>query len=170
MVIKDSIPTPGTIRRVDEPGSLLGFNQWNDVEGALRRFLVGGPLHWLGAVDIGPRGGAHQSADSLRITSQGAAWIRQQPLTQAPPPPAPIRVEADFSVSVPHSAPAFDRFRVARFTQWEASQPDFRYRITQTALRRAAAAGVAGHRVLAFLRYVTQGRLPGNVVRALEKL
>lgn len=166
----DGIYTTWYIRRVDEPGYLLGFDHWNDVEGALLRFLVGGPLHWLGAVDIGPRGGAHQSADSLRITSQGAAWIRQQPLTQAPPPPAPIRVEADFSVSVPHSAPAFDRFRVARFTQWEASQPDFRYRITQTALRRAAAAGVAGHRVLAFLRYVTQGRLPGNVVRALEKL
>ncbi|MBK6432582.1 helicase-associated domain-containing protein [Candidatus Amarolinea dominans] len=104
------------------------------------------------------------------MTSQGAAWLAGQPHRVNAPPPAPIRVEADFNVYVPHSAAAFDRFRVARCTQWEASQPDFRYRITQTALRRAAAAGVTANRVLAFLRYVTQGQLPSNVARALEKL
>ena len=166
----DGIYTTWYIRRADESSYLLGFEHWNDVEGALLRFLVSGPLHWLGAFEIGQRADAPQPVDSLRVTSQGAAWMHQKPLTVAAPPAAPIRVEADFSVSVPHSAPAFDRFRVARFTQWEASQPDFRYRITQTALRRAAAAGVTANRVLAFLRYVTQGQLPSNVARALEKL
>ena len=166
----DGIYTTWYIRRADESSYLLGFEHWNDVEGALLRFLVSGPLHWLGAFEIGQRADAPQPVDSLRVTSQGAAWMHQKPLTVAAPPAAPIRVEADFSVSVPHSAPAFDRFRVARFTQWEASQPDFRYRITQTALRRSAAAGVTANRVLAFLRYVTQGQLPSNVARALEKL
>ena len=166
----DGIYTTWYIRRVDEAGYLLGFEHWDDVEGALLRFLVSGPLHWLGALDLGEAAAAPGRPDVLRVTSQGAAWLRQQPAALRAPPSAPIRVEADFSISVPHSAPAFDRFRVARFTQWEASQPDFRYRITQTALRRAAAAGVTTARVLAFLRHVTQGQLPANVARALEKL
>lgn len=171
----DGIYTTWYIRRSHESTYLLGFEHWDEVEGALLRFLIAGPLHWLGALDIGASGhgetaGEHGPMDTLRVTSQGAAWLAGQPQRVNAPPPAPIRVEADFNVHVPHSAAAFDRFRVARCTQWEASQPDFRYRITQTALRRAAAGGITAGRVLAFLRAVTQGHVPANVARALENL
>lgn len=171
----DGIYTTWYIRRSHETPYLLGFEHWDEVEGALLRFLIAGPLHWLGALDIGASGhgeaaGEHGPLDTLRVTSQGATWLAGQPHRVSAPPPAPIRVEPDFNVCVPHSAAAFDRFRVARCTQWEASQPDFRYRITQTALRRAAAGGITSGRVLAFLRTVTQGRVPPNVARALENL
>ena len=32
--------------------TLSGFEHWDQVEGALLRFMIGGPLHWLGIVDL----------------------------------------------------------------------------------------------------------------------
>ena len=37
---------------------LTGFESWDQVEGALLRFIVGGPLHWLGVVDVDADGAA----------------------------------------------------------------------------------------------------------------
>jgi hypothetical protein len=32
---------------------LMGFDHWDEVEGALLRYLISGPLHWLGILDLG---------------------------------------------------------------------------------------------------------------------
>ena len=32
--------------------ALTGFEHWDQVEGALLRFMIGGPLHWLGILDL----------------------------------------------------------------------------------------------------------------------
>lgn len=157
------------VRRRHEPVFLRGFDAWNEVEGALLRFLVAGPWHWLGAVDLGyeaqtPAGGA---ADCFRLTPAGAAWLAGEP---AAPEATPGRVQvmSDFVVVVPADAPLRERFRVARFTTWLAGGPPFRYRITQTGLRRAAAQRIEIAQILAYLREQTGSALPGNVVRALE--
>ena len=77
----------------------------------------------------------------------------------------------DFAVEIPADAPLIDRFRVARFTTWEpivhAAEPLFRYRITQTGLRRAARQGIPAERVLAYLRERCGEALPANVAAAL---
>ena len=41
------------IRERDSQTYLRGFDCWDAVEGALLRFLITGPLHWLGAVNLG---------------------------------------------------------------------------------------------------------------------
>ncbi len=43
------------IRERDSQTYLRGFDCWDAVEGALLRFLITGPLHWLGAVNSGSR-------------------------------------------------------------------------------------------------------------------
>lgn len=166
----DGVYNTWYIRRPDETDYLLGFEHWPAVEGALLRFLTSGPLHWLGALDAAEDEHDPGAPVAWRLTSQGAGWLRSQTAVGRVPPAAPLRIEPNFNIYVPHSAPAFERFRVARFTQWQASQPDFCYRITQTALKRAAAAGVTTDRILAFLRQATHGQMPANVARALEKL
>jgi hypothetical protein len=163
----DGIYATWYIRRADEPGYLLGFEHWHDVEGALITYLLAGPLHWLGAVDLGdPTVGT--GARAVRITDSGFAWFKDWPVPPAPPAP-PLRVDRDFRIYLAHDTPAMDRFRVARFAAWEASQPEFCYRITQTSLRRAAETGITHARVLEFLRRATHNQLPGNVARALER-
>jgi hypothetical protein len=148
------------VRRRHEQKFLRGFEFWNDVEGELVRFILSGPLHWLGAADLGP--------DCFQFTAAGHAW-----LVDAPPPAEPatgrITVQADFGVAVPADAPLQERFRVARFTTWEPGGPPFRYRITQQGLRRAASQGTGVDVVLDYLRLQCGADLPANVTRALAR-
>lgn len=163
----DGIYTTWYVRRADEPNYLLGFEHWHDVEGALITYLLAGPLHWLGAIDLGdPLTGT--AAQAVRITETGFAWMRDWPAPPAPPAP-PVRVTDDFRIYFSHETAALDRFRVARFAGWESSQPEFRYRITQTSLRRARETGLTGARLLAFLQRVSHNQVPANVARALER-
>ncbi|MEZ4769894.1 MAG: hypothetical protein R2844_15860 [Caldilineales bacterium] len=155
------------IRRRDDPVFLRGFERWDEVEGELLRFLLAGPLSWLAAVLIGKDGAG---APIFRLTDAGARWLADETPVESPCAGRPV-VLSDFTVEVPADAPLIDRFRVARFTTWEpvvdGAAPLFRYRITQTGLRRAARQGVSPERVLAYLRERCGEALPANVAAAL---
>jgi hypothetical protein len=154
------------IRPTDGSNYLRGFEHWDDVEGRLARYLITGPLHWLGVIALDAGG------ERAALTAAGHALIREEL-----PPAAPlgsITVARDFAALVPATAASFDRFRVARFAAWEASPvvgsaEPFRYRITRTALRRAESQGITAARVLAFLRERVGDALPENVARALAR-
>jgi hypothetical protein len=158
------------LRRRDAQAYLSGFESWDAVEGELLRYLFTDPWHWLGAVDLAADGaGGDSSAPSrFRLTPAGAAWLAGEP---APPERAEGRlvVSSDFGILVPGDAALRDRFRVARFTSWTPGGPPFRYRITQSGLRRAASQGIPMEQVLAFLEDRSDGRVPANVLRALQR-
>ncbi len=148
------------VRRRAEQKFLRGFASWDAVEGALLRFILQGPLHWLGAVEVGE--------SRFHFTPAGHAWLIGAP-PPAQPAPGRISVQPDFSVVVPGDAPLQERFRVARFTTWQPGGPPFRYRITQQGLRRAAAQGVGVAKVLDYLRAQCGADLPPNVAHALAR-
>lgn len=159
------------IRQRSAPAFLRGFEHWDQVEGELLRFVLAGPLHWLGATALAAAG-ASAPHTAICLTPAGHAWLADGP---APPDPEPalLSVQPDFTVLVPASASLLDRFRVARFTTWqgatwEQGQPAFTYRISQTGLGRAAQQGIDAGRVLAFLQ-ARAAPLPANVARALER-
>ncbi len=154
------------IRKADENVYLRGFAHWDEVEGQLIRYLMRGPLLWFGVVAMDER------QTRFALTEAGRALLQEEKPTVAPA--GRIEVTRDFLVLVPPGVASLDRFRVARFTRWEGSpqvgtDEPFRYRITQTALRRAEAQGITVHRILAFLREQTGDTLPENVVRALTR-
>ncbi|HEY54132.1 MAG TPA: hypothetical protein G4N94_11805 [Caldilineae bacterium] len=149
----------------DDDGSYLkGFEHWDDVEGRLLRYLWSGPLHWLGVIALDGEG------QHWRLTPAGLAMLH--PDASSPPAavsPPPLVVTADFHITLPPNHRLYDRLRVARFCVWEASLPDYRYRITQRGLRRAAAAGISPEQVLAFLTAASGEHIPDNVRSALTK-
>ena len=54
---------------------LKGFAQWDDVEGALLRFYLRGPLHWLQAMDLAePTAGDDYQAS---LSQWGAHWLTE---------------------------------------------------------------------------------------------
>ena len=147
---------------------LRGFEQWLHVEGALLRFVLGGPLAWLGATNTDDPA----QPTAFCLSAAGHAWLHR-----APPPAAaaeaPLQVQADFTVLASPQVVLLDRLRVARFTtwqapQWQAGAPCFVYRISQSGLQRAQQQGISPGRVLDFLRSRAQP-LPDNVIKALER-
>ena len=47
----------GYIRSEREDVYLNGFESWDQVDGALLRFMLTGPLHWLGLAELGRSAG-----------------------------------------------------------------------------------------------------------------
>ncbi len=159
------------IRQRGAPAFLRGFEHWQQVEGTLLRFVLTGPLHWLGATTLAAVADAPPA--SVSLTQTGQAWLHGEP-APAEPELDLLAVQPDFTVLAPAGAALLDRFRLARFTTslgttWEEGQPIFAYRISQTGLQRAARQSIDSVRVLAFLQERAAAPLPANVVRALER-
>ncbi|MEI2692178.1 MAG: hypothetical protein V9H69_21720 [Anaerolineae bacterium] len=166
------------IRQRGASAFLRGFEHWEQVEGALLRFVLSGPLHWLGVIALATHDNSQTAADvasqaaAISLSAAGQAWLSHAPGAPAPEAAA-LTVQPDFTVLVPGDAALLDRFRVARFTTWQGAtqaegQPVFSYRISQTGLHRAAQQGIDTARVLAFLQ-TRAAPLPANVAAALER-
>lgn len=155
------------IRSTSTNEFLKGFEHWDDVEGALLRFLFAGPLHWLGAVDLAePSGG-----DDMQIclTPWGLHWLGQDAVPPYETPRHPYLVGEDFTITLPEDTPLYDRFRAERFTQWQSSYPRYVYQITQRSLARAEAEGLTAAKLLDFLKQHTRS-IPPKVAGALGKV
>ena len=154
------------VRQNNTQEFLKGFEKWDLVEGALIRFLLRGPLHWLRVIDL-----AEPSVgDNLLVSLSrwGAAWLGHDvPLPEENAHPK-ISVAEDFTVTVSPDVPLTDRFRVERFAEWQSSYPNFVYRITQRTLKRAADTGITAARIADFLRSHDR-QAPQRVLTALEK-
>ncbi len=151
-----------------------GFAQWELVEGRLLRFLVVGPLRWLGLVVTGTAvsGDARLAEKDIlfRLTDRALAWLQNQP-TAAKDVAVPVIVQADATVLVPHNADRYQRFQVARISDPAPFQPGkpYLYHLTPNSLAQAHEQGISADRVLQFLQKVSKKDLPASTKRAIER-
>jgi hypothetical protein len=142
---------------------LRGFESWDKVDGALLRFLIVGPMHGLGLVDL-----AGDSA-ACRLTAYGRALID---LSDWPAPTAPeaspIKLYPDGLCEVPRSTNRYERFQLARFTEWVTTGDPYQYRVTANGLELAKRQGISAERVLTFLGRLCPEGVPDSVVRQIE--
>jgi hypothetical protein len=147
---------------------LRGFEHWDQVEGALIRYLITGPLHWLGVLEIAaPAEG--KDATAFRYSAWAQALL-------AGMLPEGLRLEDEklkpgsgARLRVPRLVPRAVRYQIARFCEWEQDQPDaYRYRLTPSSLARARQQGLTVAHLLALLRR-SADVLPPTLVKALER-
>jgi hypothetical protein len=158
------------LRDVETGRYLSGFESWDEVEGRLIRFIVTGPLFWLGALALGEE--ADAAPQAFCLTEAGAAWLGK-PLPRELPRPAHLSIDEQFIITAPLLLPLLDRFRLLRFTE-PAGEPYLpgrptRHRITRGGLARARAGGVAAQAIVEFLQRASGGRAPARVIAALAR-
>jgi hypothetical protein len=154
------------IRNTNTQEFLHGFSQWDAVEGALLRFLLRGPLHWLGAVDL-----AEPSAGDdwlISLSGWGSRWLGQETPQPHEAVRKPMLVHEDYTISAPLGTPLDERFRLERFADWRASYPAYVYQINQRSLKRAVEQGISTARIADFLNKHTRG-MPAKVADALTR-
>jgi hypothetical protein len=166
----DGAYTGWYLRDVATGRYLSGFESWDEVEGRLIRFIVTGPLFWLGAAALD--GDATGPAQSFCLTPFGAAWLGRPPPRELPRP-GHLSVDDHFVVTAPLLLPLLDRFRLLRFTEpadepYELGRPT-RHRITRGGLARARAADVKAQTIVEFLQRASGGRVPPRVIAALAR-
>jgi hypothetical protein len=150
-------------RNGGEPGDFLrGFEQWEQVEGALIAFVLQGPLHWLGLVDLAP--------GAFRLTARGTAFARDMPADEEVEDAVlAFRVRPDATVEVAPTARRYDRFQLARVSEWVRAGESYLYRLAPDSLERARAQGITLERLVEFLRRAAGAPLPAPVTDALRR-
>ena len=141
------------LQSVEEGGSLRGFEAWHKVEGQYLRYLIVGPMLWLGMVEVSRDHSAFRLIDASTLESpskqgKAAAW-----------PDGRIRVaiEADRSL----------RYQLARLCSWERIDGGaYFYRLTARSLEGADAQGLTAthaHKVLSEIP------APEGMLKAVER-
>ncbi|MBN1305963.1 MAG: helicase-associated domain-containing protein [Anaerolineales bacterium] len=148
------------IKRNSTDSYLRGFEAWDEIDGALVRYLVTGPLYWLGQVDLAaPEEGAVPTAFRIRPSDAGGKEPAQ----------AKIHVSSNGRISVPRLASRTARYLIARFCEWEEIRNDYHYHVTPASLVRAGKQGLKVEHLLALLAKHTSGNIPPVLITALKR-
>jgi len=142
---------------------LRGFESWDRVDGALLRFILTGPMHWLGLVDCGDGGAL------CRLTVYGRALCGATDWPDPPEDRPHMTVQPDGTILAPRMASRYERFQLARITEWGAAGDPYEYRLSATGLQRAIEQGVPVDAIRAFLRRTSGDRVPESILRLLAQ-
>jgi hypothetical protein len=147
---------------------LRGFDHWEAVDGALLRFLICGPLHWLGILDLAaPEAGA--GLTSFRFSAWGDELLNGAAPEGLEMEDDSFLLSSDARVRAPRLAPRAARYQVARFCIWEgASEEGYSYRLSAASLSRARQQGLRIKHLLSLLRRYAL-TVPPSLSRALER-
>lgn len=147
---------------------LTGFSSWESVEGKLIRYMISGPLHWLGLIDLaGAEEGSPAMAFRVGRLFQDFVGGRAPSLTPVKVDPIQIRSKGEIMVTmeVAHKV----RYQIARFCEWGPYKADaYYYFITPSSLARAEKQGLKVAHLLSLLKNHTEA-IPPNILAALER-
>jgi len=155
----------------DQQGNfLMGFEHWDQVEGAFIRYLLTHILPLLGVLKIGAATPTDERPTCFSLTAQGRQFLAGHPAEESTPdPPAFLRADANFYVQVPPRASLYDRFQLARFAHLDRRENHRAiYQITRASISRAAKNGVTIDQIIAFLTRATNNQIPLRVVETLR--
>jgi hypothetical protein len=138
------------------------------VDGALMRFVITGPLHWLGILDLAsPAEDVPPSA--FAYSSWSGELLKGMAPIGLPEENGIIVARSDARLWVPRLAGRSVRYQVARFCDWEEEKEEgYLYKISPASLERARLSGLRVGGLLSILRrYATS--VPPVLARALER-
>jgi len=154
---------------------VMGYSNWDSVEGALIGYLLHGPLCWLGVVASG-NGEAQQGMRAcFRITPAGRDILRCGPFASEPPASGRPRVRPgsregrELRLNIPSTMDWYDRFLLERFSAWLTEDALVaEYAIDARTVGNAVRRGVTLPQMLGFLRRISGSRLPAACEQLLR--
>lgn len=157
------------IRQEDSEIYLRGFSSWDLVDGALLRFLVCGPLHWLGFYDL-----AAATQGGEPVAFKPSRWSQDLWHGRAPAGLAiereRARITSDGRMILTAQTPRWVRYQLARFAAWEKdSVNEYFYRITPASLERARQQGLRSEHLLRIITKFGAPPIPPSFQASLER-
>lgn len=156
--------------------NLRGFEHWDDVEGALLRYLLCGPLHWLGLVDLASASAPGETKwddfenyTAFRLSSWAQALLENKPPQGLSAEKDVLNIDSAGVITASRLVPRAVRYQVARFCDWlDARGKNYRYQISASAMRLAQGQGLSGDHLLRLLHRYAE-KVPPNVDRAVKQ-
>jgi hypothetical protein len=156
------------IRQRQTGDYLRGFEHWDQVDGALIRFMICGPFHWLGILDLAsPQ--PDEPVSAFRFSSWGRALLGGTSPQDLAAKDEKIYARSDGRLRLSRRVPRTVRYQVARFCQWDGTKDNFyRYLIVPSSLERARRQDLQIPHLLALLRRHASA-LPPVLIKSLER-
>ncbi len=156
------------IRRAADERYLRGFAFWDEIDGALIRYLITVPMHYLGLIDL-----AAPAAGSQPNAFRWSAWSSSLLTNQVPPirePAAsPIKLLTSGLLHVPRTASRSVRYQLARFCEWEGLKDNiYRFRISHAGLVQAVKQRLQPSQMIALLQKSAEPPLPSGILNAIH--
>jgi hypothetical protein len=145
---------------------LMGFEHWSAIEGRLVAQVIAGPLHWLGAADLGQDDSGADLAFSL--TPLGWAWLRGQE-TESEGGFAPLVIRDNAQIQWPPGGNLYHRFQLERFADWKGDEGGSLYEISPSSLARVLTQGVDAKAIIGFLQRAGDGQVPADMAERIEE-
>ncbi len=146
------------IKRTSDGQFLRGFAYWDQVDGALVKYIIH-ILHWLGRVDLA------SAEEGGPFTS-----FRLTPFVEKKDIQARVIVTSNGRITVSRNFSRAARYQIARFCEWEGEKADdFMYLVTVKSLQLASQQGLKAEQLLAMLVKYTNGSIPPPMVKALKR-
>lgn len=142
---------------------LRGFESWDRVDGAVLWFILTGPMHWLGLTDLGDEGAL------CRLTVYGRALVGAADWPDRPEEREHITIQPDGTILASRTVSRYERFQLARITEWGPAGDPYVYYLTASGLQRATAQGIGPDVIRPFLKRASGAELPASIHRLLEQ-
>ncbi len=151
------------IRKADSSEFLRGFDHWDEVDGALIRYLINDPFHWLGMTDLGR--GKEKAETAFKLTPLFfALFTTDKPVIETARETS-IKVGADLSFSIPVGASRPLRYQIARFCEIRSMTAiETCYEITPVSLKLAQQNGLKPGQLVQYLEKNLKTPLPKSLM------
>ncbi len=156
------------IRKIGEETFLRGFDAWDEVEGFLIRYLISGPLHWLGLLDLGTTAkGKPASSFKLSIYARG---LLQNKAPEIPDKSnSEIKITSDGHFRIPLGSSLALHYQIGRFCDLENETPlETVYAITSDSLKQASEQGLKPTQLLGLLKRANILSVPPGFIKLVE--
>lgn len=148
---------------------LRGYQHWDAVDGALIRFMICGPLHWLGLTDLASASPENPPA-AFRLSAWASALLAGNAPEGLPAEDGRLVITTEGVLRIQTRFPRSARYQIARFCQWEGQQGgEYRYRITPASLARARQQNLRVSHLITLLRRHSSAPPPPSLVRAIQR-
>lgn len=156
--------------RDDKTGAYLsGFYSWERVEGALLVYLLTGPLHWLGIVNLA-RANAEGKFTAFQLSPNAHDLLNDALRSLGGHENKTIRVKDARTLLVPVGTPLMLRYQVGRVgVLINATEKESRYLLTIDSLEKAAEQGLQLQQLLQLLEKEQPGVVTDGLKRLVER-
>jgi len=156
------------IKRESDDTYLRGFTNWDAVDGALIRYIITGPLFWLGQVELATPSDS-EIVTAFRVVPDvetGVADARRSRFNEM----GKLHVSSQGKIVIPRLFPRTARYQIARFCEWDEEKEDeYHYRVTTGSLKKGGEQGLRISQLLSLLAKNTAAEIPPAFVRALKR-
>ena len=145
---------------------------WKDLEHAFIASVLGGPLHWMGLVELGYLRAPAKDSDlptAFRLTPAGAWLLADGAQPEFTERGGRLIVQPNFTLLALEPISDVVLSDIDHFAELQSDDRAVTYRLTREALYRGQQSGWSATRVIAFLESHQGGTLPANVRRSLEE-